>query len=45
MTLFHRLLLVSLPVVVPICVSAQTETQTTLPSVVITTDREPIPAE
>ena len=45
MTPFHRLLLASLPVVVPFCASAQTETRTTLPSVVITTDREPIPAE
>jgi vitamin B12 transporter len=45
MTPFRRLLLASLPVLVPFCASAQTETQTTMPSTVITTDREPIPAE
>jgi len=45
MTPFRRLLLVSLPVLVPFCASAQTETRTTMPNVVITTDREAIPAE
>ena len=45
MTPFRRLLLASLPVFVPFCAAAQTDTQTTMPSTVITTDREPIPAE
>ena len=45
MTPFRRLLPAFLPVLVPFCAAAQTEIQTTLPSVVITTDREPIPAE
>lgn len=45
MTRFHRFLLTSLPLLLPFCASAQTETETTLPSIVITTDREPIPVE
>ena len=45
MTPFYRFLLASLAALAPFCASAQTETQTTLPNVVITTDREPIPAE
>ena len=47
MTPFHRLLLVlaASPLLLPFCASAQTETHTTMPDVVITTDREPIPAE
>ena len=41
MTPFRRFLLTSLPLtmLLPVCASAQTETETTLPNIVITTDR------
>ena len=46
MTPPRRLLLASLPLLVPFCTTARDlETGTTMPSTVITTDREPIPAE
>jgi len=45
MTPFHRFLLAVSPLLLPVCASAQTETKATMPDVVITTDREPVPAE
>ncbi len=45
MTSFRQFVLFASPLLLPFCAAAQTETQATLPSVVITTDRELIPAE
>jgi vitamin B12 transporter len=45
MTPFRGFLAVGLSLAVPICAAAQTETQATMPDVVITADREPTPIE
>ena len=45
MTPFRRLLLASLPVLVPFAHPRRPRPRRRCPSVVITTDREPIPAE
>ncbi|WP_428661791.1 TonB-dependent receptor plug domain-containing protein [Reyranella sp.] len=44
---FRRFLLVASPLLLPFCASAQTESgiTATMPNVVITTDREPVPAD